>query len=224
MGNFVHDILEEMYKLPAELRTIENCRPISKQLWDDKWEDEALKVVDGFKVTYKMRNLSDSEALNKFRWKAWWCIENLWKIENPQEKSPTGLEHELNGKIAGVVIKGFIDRFSEEGSGYVISDYKTGNTPKANWVQDKFFQLVVYSHLLESTGVGKAESVELLYLKDGVSFKRDVTEQMLLDVEKQVLEVKEKIDISCQNEDFKPTKSLLCDYCSYRKVCPAWRS
>jgi putative RecB family exonuclease len=138
--------------------------------------------------------------------------------------TPLGLEHELNGKIAGVTIKGFIDRFSQEGSGYVISDYKTGKTPKANWVQDKFFQLVVYSHLLESTGVGKAESVELLYLKDGVSFRQDVTEQMLLDVEKQVSEVKEKIDISCETEDFKPTKSILCDWCSYRKVCPAWRS
>ena len=54
LGNFVHDILEEMYKLPAELRTIVNCRPLAKQIWDDKWAEEALKVVDGFKVTYKI--------------------------------------------------------------------------------------------------------------------------------------------------------------------------
>ena len=212
LGNFVHDVLENLYKLKSQDRTHDSAKQIATELWADSWFERVEPWV------------RDGEPKRLFRWKAWWCIENLWKIENPQEKSPTGLEHELNGKIAGVVIKGFIDRFSEEGSGYVISDYKTGKTPKANWVQDKFFQLVVYSHLLESTGVGKAESVELLYLKDGVSFKRDVTEQMLLDVEKQVSEVKEKIDISCQNEDFKPTKSILCDWCSYRKVCPAWRS
>lgn len=212
LGNFVHDVLENLYKLDSQDRTHSSAKQIATELWADSWFERVEPWVRG------------GEPMRLFRWKAWWCIENLWKIENPQEKSPTGLEHELNGKIAGVAIKGFIDRFSEEGSGYVISDYKTGKTPKANWVQDKFFQLIVYSHLLESTGVGKAESVELLYLKDGVSFKQDVTEQMLLNVEKEVSEVKEQIDISCQNEDFKPHKSILCDWCSYRKVCPAWRS
>ncbi len=212
LGNFVHDVLENLYKLESQDRTHDSAKQIAAEMWDESWFERVKPWV------------RDGESMRLFRWKAWWCIENLWKIENPQTMTPLGLEHELNGKIAGVVIKGFIDRFSKEGSGYVISDYKTGKTPKANWVQDKFFQLVVYSHLLESTGVGKAESVELLYLKDGVSFKREVTDKMLLDVEKEVSEVKEKIDISCQNEDFKPTKSILCDWCSYRKVCPAWRS
>jgi putative RecB family exonuclease len=210
MGNFVHDVLENFYKLPEGDRTKETAKTIAADMWSESWGERVYPWV------------KSEESLRMFRWKAWWCIENLWKIENPQTMTPLGLEHELNGKIAGVTIKGFIDRFSQEGLGYVISDYKTGKTPKANWVQDKFFQLVVYSHLLESTGVGKTESVELLYLKDGVSFKREVTDKMLADVEKEVSMVKEQVDISCEKEDFTTTKSILCDWCSFKKVCPAW--
>ena len=210
MGNFVHDVLENFYKLPEEDRTKETAKTIAADMWSESWSERVYPWV------------KSEESLRMFRWKSWWCIENLWKIEDPQTMTPLGLEHELNGKIAGVTIKGFIDRFSQEGLGYVISDYKTGKTPKANWVQDKFFQLVVYSHLLESTGVGKTQSVELLYLKDGVSFKREVTDKMLADVEKEVSMVKEQVDTSCEKEDFTTTKSILCDWCSFKKVCPAW--
>lgn len=212
LGNFVHDVLENLYHLDAVDRTKNSAKQIASDLWTDGWSDRVTPWVKG------------DETLRLFRWKSWWCIENLWKIENPQELNPSGLEHELNGDIAGVRIKGFIDRFSSEGFGYVISDYKTGKTPKANWVKDKFFQLLVYSHLLKSTGVGNAEKVELLYLKDGVSFQTEVTKEMLKEVEDKVVSVKERIDLSCENESFQPNKSILCDWCSFRKVCPAWRS
>ena len=45
---------------------------------------------------------------------------------------------------------------------------------------------------------------------------------MLADVEKEVSMVKEQVDISCEKEDFTTTKSILCDWCSFKKVCPAW--
>jgi len=212
MGNFVHEVLETLYALEPEKRTQQEAKTIASSLWSESWMDRVTPWVKG------------EEKLRMFRWKSWWCIENLWKIENPEKTQPAGIEHELNGQIGGVTIKGFIDRYSWEGLGYVISDYKTGKTPKAAWVQDKFFQLVVYSHLLQSTGVGHVQSVELLYLKDGVSFKQEVTEKMLSEVEEQVVSVKQQIDFSCENEDFKPNKSILCDWCSFRKVCPAWRS
>lgn len=212
MGNFVHDVLENLYKEEPDFRTTAVAKQIASELWNKEWGDRVRPWV------------KSDEKIRMFRWKSWWCMENLWKIENPQIINPAGIEHELNGQIGGVTIKGFIDRFSPEGSGYVISDYKTGKTPKAAWVQDKFFQLVVYSHLLQSTGVGNVESVELLYLKDGVSFKQDVTEKMLIDVEEKVVSVKTQIDLSCENESFQPNKSILCDWCSFRKVCPAWRS
>ena len=212
MGNFVHDVLENLYKEDPDYRIPTVAKQIASDLWGDGgWGDRVAPWVRG------------EEKMHMFRWKSWWCIENLWKIENPKDLEPSGLEHELNGQIGGVTIKGFIDRFSPEGEGYVISDYKTGKTPKANWVSDKFFQLAVYSHLLASTGVGDAKSIELLYLKDGVSFKEQVTQELLDKVEEEVVSVKKQIDISCETENFTTTKSILCDWCSFRKACPAWR-
>jgi putative RecB family exonuclease len=222
MGNFVHEVLENFYVLPPDNRTIHEVKQISTSVWAESgWLERVEPIIANSKDVRSGKSTLALE-MNAFKHKCWDCIANLWKIENPTTIQPAGIEHELNGKISGVTIKGFIDRFSWEETGYVISDYKTGKTPKANWVQDKFFQLVVYSHLLESTGVGKTQSVELLYLKDGVSFKREVTDKMLADVEKEVSMVKEQVDTSCEKEDFTTTKSILCDWCSFKKVCPAW--
>lgn len=224
LGNFVHDILEEMYKLPSELRTIENCRPIAKQIWDDKWEDEALKVVDGFKVTYKIRNLSDSEALTKFRWAAWFCVENLWNLEDPKSFEPAGLEYELNGEIAGVRLRGFIDRYSQTSGkmSLTVSDYKTGKTPKYD-LDEKFAQLLIYAKLLINLGVGDVDTVELLYLKDGVKLKREVTHSEIVKLEQMIVETKSQIDEKCRTGYFEAKTSFLCNFCSYKTICPAWR-
>lgn len=212
MGNFVHDVLEEMYKLEPEYRTIENARIIAKNLWGDKWGEKSAETVHG------------NEAIRKFRWAAWWCVENLWKLENPQEVHPQGLEHELYGQIGGVTIKGFIDRFSfDDGTTFIkISDYKTGKTPKPNYVDDKFFQLLVYSHLAQSTGIGDVATVELLYLKDGVRFTKPVTKSNLQETLEIVVETKEEIDFRCGEGVFEPNTSILCNWCSYKTICPAW--
>jgi putative RecB family exonuclease len=153
LGNFVHDVLENLYGLEPEHRTLKNAQSIAGELWQNGWGDRATPWI-------LKKHYGSQDAVRGFRWKAFWCIENLWKIENPTSLSPSGLEHELNGTIGGVTIKGFIDRYSPlDDGGFVISDYKTGKTPKPNWVGDKFTQLLIYSHLLLSTGVGEAKEV-----------------------------------------------------------------
>ena len=211
MGNFVHDVLETMYGFSPEQRTQQTAKEISAELWNTGWGERVAPWVKG------------AENLRMFRWNSWWCIENLWKIENPLLIEPSGLEEELNGQIGGVQIKGFIDRFSELEEGFVISDYKTGKTPKGKWVNDKFFQLLVYSHLLDSLGYGEAKKVELLYLKDGVKYSHDVTKEKLDEVENIVVSVKTEIDKRCESEEFEPVKSVLCGWCSYKTICPAWK-
>lgn len=211
MGNFVHDVLETMYGLDPVDRTHQEAKKISAHLWGNGWMDRVTPWVKG------------EENLRLFRWNSWWCIENLWKIEDPLLIAPSGLEEELNGKIGGVTIKGFIDRFSPVEDGFVISDYKTGKTPKGKWVKDKFFQLLVYSHLLDSIGYGTAKEVELLYLKDGIKYSHKVVQEELDLVESTIVSVKSEIDKRCESEEFEPIKSVLCGWCSYKAICPAWK-
>lgn len=210
MGNFVHDVMEEFYKHEPEQRSIPLAKQLASQLWEDKWRIEVEPWVHG------------SDNLRLFRWNSWWCIENLWKVENPELVRPTALEYEVNGEVGGVRIKGFIDRFSVTDDGLVITDYKTGKVPKPRYAGDKFFQLNLYAHLLRSEGLGKATRVELLYLKEGKTLSSTVTDEDLNDAEAFVVSTKEKIDECCETGTFEPRQSILCNWCSYKSICPVW--
>lgn len=212
LGNFVHDVLEDMYKLEPSLRTVETAKEIAKFQWGSKWKDQAHQV------------LRTDKEIHNFRWSAWWCIENLWKLENPVEVEPIGLEYELNGSVGGVMMKGFIDRFTQSTDSLMltVSDYKTGKTPSPAFEDDKFFQLLIYAKLLSELGVGYVDHIELLYLKDGKRLKRVVDEKSLNQTVDTIQETKEEIDKRCSSGYFEPIKSGLCNFCNYKKICPAW--
>jgi len=213
MGNFVHDILEELYKREPSERTLNNAKTIASVLWNETWSDQVLPWVKG------------AEELRMFRWKSRWCVENLWKIENPEMVAPTGLEQEVNGEIGGVKIRGFIDRYSVSENGLItVSDYKTGKTPKPHYAQDKFLQLYIYSALLNQDSLFGVDSVELLYLKDGVKLKNKVTEKKLEETTVYIRDTKLKVDKACESGIFTSTISILCDWCSFKPICPGWNS
>jgi len=210
MGNFVHDVLEELYKLPPEDRTIDNARELARRVWEEIWVDQATSTV------------KNSEEVRMFRWRSWFCIENLWNLENPQEIEPDGLEFEVAGQIEGVTIKGFIDRYStlNDGESLIVSDYKTGKTPRPNYQEDKFFQLYLYAYMLEKMDVGVAKEIELLYLKDGVRLKRTVSPKDTKNMIEHVVETKRQVDECCKTGEFEARKSVLCNWCSYQNICP----
>jgi putative RecB family exonuclease len=212
LGNFVHDVLELMYKQDKESRTQNLAKFYARQLWDEVWSHNV-----------KPLNLTD-EQIRRFRWSAWWCIENLWKIENPQEISPIAMEHEVNVEIGGVKIKGFIDRFSqsEDSLMLTVTDYKTGKTPRKEFQDDKFFQLNVYAKALSLSGIGEVDHAELLYLKDGVRLKRDITDKGINETVETIQRVKSEIDESCNTGNFPAVTSVLCGWCSYKPICPKW--
>ena len=211
LGNFVHDVLEELYKLPSEMRTQAQARQLARELWSSQWEEKASRVVHGEK------------ELNRFRWSAWWCIENLWVLEDPSTFNPSKMECFVTGSIGGVKMRGYIDRLSIDEKSVTISDYKTGKTPRQTDLQEKFFQLITYSQLLSHIGVETDDiSVELLYLKDGVRFKQQVTTEDLNTTIETIKETKRNIDESCKSGYFQHRKSILCNWCSFKKICPAW--
>lgn len=211
LGNFVHDVLEELYKLPPNLRTQAQAKELARELWSSQWGEKASKVVHGEK------------ELNRFRWSAWWCVENLWVLEDPTSFSPSKMECFVTGEIGGVKVRGYIDRLSIGDSSAIISDYKTGKTPREVDLDDKFFQLITYSQLLSHIGVDFDDiSVELLYLKDGVRFKRQVTSDDLNTTISIIQQTKKDIDESCKSGNFDHKKSVLCNWCSFKRICPAW--
>jgi len=212
LGNFVHEVLEEFYVLPAGERNLGAIKALASSVWHaSSWEERVLPIV------------KDAESLRLFRWNAWYCLENLWKVEEPSSITPAGIEFELNGQIDGVNIKGFIDRYSLSGQNeWTISDYKTGKTPKPSYVGDKFLQLQIYATLVTNMSLGSVAATELLYLKDGVQFHEPFNDEAMENVVNYVRTTKNAVDKACERNDFPTNKTILCNWCSYKPICPAW--
>ena len=212
LGNFVHEILETMYALPSEQRTQDTARLIARDLWESKWE-EMVKTI-----------IRSEKEIKLFRWTAWWCVENVWALEQPMEVQPWAIEEHVEGEISGVKLHGYIDRLHVDGDTAKVCDYKTGKTPKKQYVDDKYFQLIIYTQLLGSAGIeAKNFEIELLYLKDGVRFEKRVTEEDIANVASVIAEVKAGIDLRITQGHFEPNKSILCNWCGFKSICPAWK-
>lgn len=212
LGNFVHAVLEDLYHLAPEERTIAVARDLAREQWANEWADKITPLI------------RDPKELNAFRWNAWDCIENIWKLENPKLVSPYKIESFVRGEIAGVKIHGYIDRISSDLTEAKVTDYKTGKTPRRNYLDDKFFQLIVYSRLLSSIDIlTDSVKIELLYLKDAVRFEKKVEEDDIFRTEEIISTTKSQIDEACITGEFEHRPSRLCDWCGYKKICPAWQ-
>ena len=208
LGNFVHDILEALYLHPKEERNLQLARLIARDKWTDVYEVQA-----------KSMRLNERD----FRWKAWWCVENLWQIEEPSEIDFDGVESEVNGDCNGVRIKGFIDRYKVNEDGSIdISDYKTGKIPSPRFAEDKFTQLYIYALMTDVLGIGKAKRVSLVYLTGPEVLSREVTNSSLDATVRLISKTKQEIDNYCEQGEFPAKPSGLCNWCYFKKMCPAW--
>lgn len=221
MGNFVHEVLENLYALPLEERTqdaagcssdaLKSRTGLISEIWySGGWSERVMPYL-------KKQTISD------FKWNCIWCVRNAFSIENPQSFTPNGIESELNGEIGGVQMRGFIDRWVLDGDTLIISDYKTGKTPSPKYMADKFFQLTIYSLLLGPVVKNNEYKLELLYLKDAVKRTNVPTTQDFAEATETIVTVKKEIDTSHENGNWEAIPSRLCDWCSYKRtVCTYW--
>lgn len=210
LGNFVHEILEDLYSIDAEKRTIPVARAIARDKWDTKYSLET-----------KSLDINDHD----FRWKAWWCVENLWKCEDPSKTELASVEFEINGEINGVRIKGFVDRFKKDDNGNIIvEDYKTGKIPNPKYTDDKFQQLLIYAVMLEELNVGKTSEVRLMYLAGPKILQRTVADEDRRKTIATLVSTKNSVDEYCASGEFPAKPGILCNWCNFKKICPAWKT
>lgn len=217
LGNFVHDVLEALLRLPAVERNETSARNLLRQVWQTEYEEKVEGVLSSTVSPKRME-----KVIHEFRWKAWWCIENYFVMENPSVQAFDGLEDYVTGSIGQVPMRGYIDRWHRGDDGIVIGDYKTGKTPKPQWQGDKFQQLSIYALLLEQIHNESVASLELLYLKDGVRLTQPVEKPTLTAVAESIETVYDELLTACETGEFITKKSHLCGWCAYKPFCPAW--
>ena len=210
LGSFVHEVLEELFKVDRFERTETAARKFARDLWNAKWSEE-------------FRTLKQKCAENEFRWKSWWCIENYFGMEDPTAFDASGIEAQMQGDIDGVPIFGIIDRWSVEDGKIVISDYKTGKKPRPQYAWEKKMQITIYSILLkEQTGMD-IERAELLYVKSGQFARYEVDNKLETAVRVEVKNTWDQMTSMCDSGEFETRTGPLCNWCDYKSICPAWK-
>ncbi|OGZ96657.1 MAG: hypothetical protein A3I44_01260 [Candidatus Sungbacteria bacterium RIFCSPLOWO2_02_FULL_51_17] len=126
------------------------------------------------------------------------------------------------------VLAGTIDRIDKLPNGtYEIIDYKTAKRMPAQSAVDENLQLSLYALGIQKKWPHiKPEQlkVSLYFLKHGEKLSSTRSVDALARVESSaVATIAEIRDTLEKNELFEPIVSPLCDYCSYKPICPMWR-
>lgn len=211
LGSFVHEVLEELFKCERKDRTENTAKRLARELWSSKWFEE----YDALK---------EKSDENEFRWKAWWCIENYFAMEDPTSFDATGIEAKMNGEIDGVPIFGIIDRWHIEDDKIVVSDYKTGKKPRPQYEWEKKMQIAIYSMLLKAQTGMDVKRAELLYVKSGQFAKYELDSDLESEVRVEVKNTWEQVKSMCDSGVFETRTGPLCNWCDYQPICPEFRS
>ena len=209
-GTLVHTVLHDLFESPAAERTPEKAIELLPSRWIEQMEG---KPELASMITNEKEWLDRASAL----------LRVYFELEDPSSFDATHrelhLENDLSEKL---YLHGYVDRLDVAPTGEVrIIDYKTGKAPKPGWEEKALFQLRVYALLYWKEHNVIPKLLQLIYLGDGNLLKSTPTENELLSTEKALLKVAASINEAMQTNTWNPRKSRLCDWCSFKPICPA---
>lgn len=215
-GSVVHAALEQLYGLPAGLRSPDTARSLVQRAWDQMVaaEPELAGELDPGQPT---QLLEDARAL----------VSGYYRLEDPTRFDPQCCEQRVEVELAdGTLLRGYIDRIDVAATGELrVVDYKTGKAPPAARALAEFkamFQMKFYSvALFRSRGVPPTR-LRLIYLADGQLLDYSPDRDELLRFEKTLMAIWRAIQSAGETGDFRPNPSRLCDWCPHQQRCPAF--
>lgn len=209
-GKLVHSVLEDLFELPRSERNQLTAISILPQAWQrqiaKKPELEPL-------ITSNQEWLDRAQSL----------LATYFNLEDPTSFDSTYRELHLEKDFTDqIYLHGYVDRLDVAPTGEVrIVDYKTGKSPKPGWEEKALFQLRIYALLYWRNEGVLPRLLQLLYLGDGKTIKSSPTEKELEATERILKNIGDEI-LTAIDTDFFPTKkSRLCDWCSFKSICPA---
>lgn len=215
-GSVVHAALEQLYGLPAGLRSPDTARSLVQRAWDQMVaaEPELAGELDPGQPT---QLLEDARAL----------VSGYYRLEDPTRFDPQCCEQRVEVELAdGTLLRGYIDHIDVAATGELrLVDYKTGKAPPAARALAEFkamFQMKFYAvALFRSRGVPPTR-LRLIYLADGQLLDYSPDRDELLRFEKTLMAIWRAIQSAGETGDFRPNPSRLCDWCPHQQRCPAF--
>lgn len=210
-GTLVHSVLEKLFDSPALMRTLETALEILPESWQS--QVDAKPVLRESVVDIK-------EWLDR----ASSLLTTYFSLESPAAFEPTSRELHLEMDLSEeVYLHGYIDRLDVAVTGEVrIVDYKTGKAPKPGWEEKALFQLRIYALIYWRNHGVLPRLLQLIYLGDGQLLRSTPTPSQLENTEKKLLVIADEILTAIDLEVWRPKPSRLCDWCSFKSICPAF--
>lgn len=210
-GTLVHTILQDLFEFPRHERTFQRAIDILPQRWQ---EQQAEKPELSDLITSQKEWLDRATSL----------INTYFLLEDPSTFESSHREIHLETHLSETIyLHGYVDRIDIAPTGEVrIVDYKTGKSPKPGWEEKALFQLRIYALLYFRQAGVLPRLLQLIYLGDGRIVKAVPRDGDLVATEKALLESAERIFDAIEKELFPPKPSKLCDWCYFKKICPAF--
>ena len=214
LGKAVHESLEWLYrevkknKIPSVDELIINY----SESWKKNYDSDDLVVN---------HNLTPKDYFNK----GVQFLLSYYKKHHPFDDNTIDIEKRIVVRLdqtGNYLMQGFIDRlaYNIQENRYEIHDYKTSNSIPTQEKIDTDKQLALYSIAIKEL-FGEEKEVVLIwhYLAHDLKIKSKRTPEQLANLKIETLELIKKIE---STERFPPQVSKLCDWCEYKRICPAW--
>ncbi len=153
LGTFAHRVLELLCAEAAADRTVERARELAGQAWPETADNPEFQALG-----------LDDDAQRAFRWRAWTAIHGLWSLEDPAGVDVRATEQRVSADVAGVPFFGIVDRLDADEDGLVITDYKSGRTPRPPERSKSLDQVLLYAAAVEDSTGERPHRARLLYL------------------------------------------------------------
>jgi putative RecB family exonuclease len=219
MGSMVHDTLEKLYTdlKYNKILSLEETLLVYNKYWTDNFSFDTVEIIREGYTEENYRSLGEKYLTDYY---------NTYKPFN--QGKTIGLELQVDislydkerGKNYDLI--GYIDRLSLVSENHIeIIDYKTNNTPKTQQEVDKDKQLALYSIAIREK-FPFVEKIDLCWYFLSVNIKQvsKRTEEELALLKKEIITVIRDIEDSKEKNNFPAKPSALCDWCSYRSICP----
>ncbi|HUQ63839.1 MAG TPA: PD-(D/E)XK nuclease family protein [Acidimicrobiales bacterium] len=211
-GTLVHRALELLFCAPPERRTMTDALACLDRARDEMQLD--TEFIDlGLDAAAEAEFAADAESL----------LRNYFRLENPAAINPIGLELMMEARVGTLRLRGVIDRLElDADGGLVITDYKTGSVPGVAYEQGRLGGVHFYAFLCEQVLGVRPAKIQLLYLSEPVAIIAQPSDQSIRGLRQRALAIWSAVERACEQEDFRPRPSRLCDWCAFHAYCPAF--
>ncbi len=149
-------------------------------------------------------------------------LDHYFLLEDPRSVQVLGTELRMSVQLGSLRLSGIIDRLDLDADGeLVVTDYKTGRAPSANYEQSRLGGVHFYAFLCEQVLGRRPREVRLLHLREPLTISTTPSDQSIRGLQQQTTAIWAAVEQACQREDFRPKPGRLCDYCAYHDLCPA---